>query len=134
MTNDFLERLLIDTLNGRGYFAPVVSAVLRNGNSIAVMVTPSNNYRHYYDGSFEQSFTFQIMTKHEDELLAYQTLLAISSFLTTIPDIPSENDSYEFNQLNITTSPNVIGQDEKYFIYGAQFSAELYFKGVETDG
>ncbi|MET3504942.1 phage tail terminator protein [Halalkalibacter oceani] len=134
MTMDFLERLVIDTLDKQGYYATVVSPLLANGNSIAVMVMPANDYRHYYDGSKDQGFAFQVMTKHENQLEAYQTLLRITSLLVEIDDIPSANGSYEFSGITITTDPNVISKDDKYYIYGAHFSADLFIKGVVNDG
>lgn len=130
MTMDFLERLLLDVLNKQNYYAMVVSPTLQDGNSIAVTVMPSNDHRHYYDGSKDQGFAFQVSCKHEDELTAYTTLLQISTLLKEISDIPSKNGSYEFDGITIRTDPNVITQDEKYFYYGAQFSANLHIKGV----
>ncbi|WP_017728496.1 phage tail terminator protein [Halalkalibacterium ligniniphilum] len=134
MTMDFLERLVLDVLDKQGYYARVVSPTLVSGNSIAVTVMPARDHRHYYDGSKDQGFAFQVMTKHENQLEAYQTLLRITSLLSGINDIPSNNGSYDFCGITITTDPNVVGQDERYYIYGAQFSAELYIKGVVNNG
>jgi hypothetical protein len=126
---DFLERL-VELLDGQDYYATVVSPILVNGNSIAVMPMPSNNYKHYYDGSYDQKYAFQVMCKHESQLTSYQALLMIASYLTSVDDIPSQNETYDFNGIVVTTDPNVIGKDDKYFIFSAQFSADLYIKGV----
>ncbi|WDF02956.1 phage tail terminator protein [Shouchella hunanensis] len=131
MTMDFLERLVKDALGGRRYFAEVVSGVTRDGNSIAVIATPSNDIRHYYDGTYDQGFTFQVTTKHENELTSYQTLLLISDLLKNLRDVPSDNDSYEFNGIELTTVPNIIGKDDRYYYYSAMFKADLYIKRSE---
>lgn len=128
MTMDFLERLVLDALGGQRYYATVVSGVTRDGNSIAVIATPSNEIQRFYDGTYDQGFTFQVTTKHETELSAYQTLLMISDRLTKLKDIPSKNNSYDFNGIEMTTVPNIIGKDDKYYYYSAMFKADLYIK------
>jgi len=127
VTMDFLERL-VEFLNRQNYYATVVSPILVDGNSIAIMVMPSNDYEHYFDGSYRQGYAFQIMTKHTDQLTAYHTIIDIANLLENIDDIPSQNGSYEFENIKITTDPNVIGKDDKYYIYAAQFSADLFIK------
>lgn len=128
MTIDFLERL-VDLLNSQGYYSIVRSPILRDGNSIAVMTTPTSEYQKYLDGSYRQGYAFQVSTKHEDQLTGYNTLLSITNLLTDTSDIPSDNDSYQFEGIRIVTSPNVVAQDEVYYYHAAQFSADLYIKG-----
>ena len=128
--SDFLERL-VGLLDNQNYYATVVSPMLVDGNSIAVFVMPANDYDHYYDGSYRQNYAFQVMTKHTNQLVAYHTLLQVSNLLKSIPDIKSENGSYDFEGIKITTDPNVVGKDDKYYIYAAQFSAGLFIKAKE---
>lgn len=128
MTIDFLERL-VELLDSQGYYSQVVSPILIDGNSIAVMTMPNNDYQHYFDGSYRQGYAFQVTTKHENQLEGYQTLLSITSLLESVPDIPSDNGSYQYEGITITTSPNVIARDDKYYIHAAQFSAGLYIEG-----
>ncbi|WBL16449.1 hypothetical protein [Sutcliffiella sp. NC1] len=129
--SDFLFQLVVNTLDQQGYYSTVVSPVLTNGNSIAVMTMPSNNYEHYYDGSYRQGYAFQVMTKHESQLVAYNTLLDIAKFLPSLKDIPSQNGSYQFEGIRVTTDPNVIAKDDKYYIFAAQFSAALFIESKE---
>ena len=129
---DFLERLVIDVLDKQGYYATVVSPMLASGNSIAVMPMPASDYDYYYDGSYRQNYAFQVLTKHEQQLTAYHTLLDIARLLKDIDDIPSANGSYEFeNGIEITTDPNIISRDEQYYIFAAQFSAALFIPAKE---
>lgn len=128
MTIDFLERL-VELLDKQRYYSRVVSPILTDGNSIAVMVMPNNDYQYYFDGSYRQGYAFQVTTKHEDQLEGYQTLLSITNLLTSVPDIPSGNGSYQYEGTTITTSPNVIAKDDRYYIHGAQFTAGLFIEG-----
>lgn len=125
---DFLEVLLDDLLNKQGYYAHVVSPMTGNGNSIAVMVMPNNDYTHYYDGSYRQGFAFQVITKHKEQMMAYHTANEISKLLQNVPNIPSRNNSYIYEGIKITTATNGMGQSEGYSFFGTQFSADLYVK------
>ncbi|WP_078379158.1 hypothetical protein [Sutcliffiella halmapala] len=127
---DFLENL-VNTLDSQGYYAKVVSPVLASGNSIAVMTMPSNDYDHYFDGSYRQGFAFQVLTKHEHQLTAYHALLSITNFLKKVPDIASNNGSYQFEEMKISTSPNGLGKDDKHHLFAAQFSAALFIENKE---
>jgi len=124
---DFLERLVDDVLNKQDYYALVVSPMLVDGNSIAVMPMPANDYDYYYDGSHRQGYNFQVLARHEEQLTTYNTLLIISALLTKIQDIPSKNGSYKFENesITITTDVSIIGKDDRYFTFAAQFSADL---------
>lgn len=131
-TLDFVERL-VELLNAQGYYTTVVSPMLVDGNSIAVMVMPSNDYDHYYDGSYRQGFQFQVVAKHTQQMLAYDTVVQAGEFLKNVGDIPSHNGSYKFEKMMISTDPNVIGKTEKQqFIWGAQFRADLYIKNQRS--
>ena len=133
MTIDFLERL-VGFLNEQGYYALVVSPLLTDGRSIAVMTMPGGDYEYYFDGSYRQGYAFQVATKHESQLEGYQTLLSITSLLDGDPDIPSSNGSYQLEGIDIITSPNVITKDDKYYIHAAQFSAALFIEEGNENG
>lgn len=126
---DFLKVLVYD-LNDQGYFATVLSPVLGEGDSIAVMPMPSNEYTRYYDGSYDQGYAFQVFTKHESQMEAYSTLQVITTYLSSLQegDLPSESGTYRMEKVTITTDPNMITHDDHRFIFGAQFVAKLHVK------
>lgn len=129
MTMDFLERLVY-LLDAQKYYSTVLSPVLGTGNSIAVTTLPSRTYQYYMDGSYSQGYAFQISTKHEQQLVAYNTCQLIVDFLKNTKSIPSQNNSYEFEGIDIQTSPNLLMKDDKYYIFTAQLSANLLvYKG-----
>lgn len=129
MTMDFLERLVY-LLDAQKFYSTVLSPVLGTGNSIAVTTLPSRTFQHYMDGSYNQGYAFQISIKHEQQLTALNTCQLIVDFLKDIKSIPSENNSYEFEGIDIQTSPNLLMKDDKYYIFTAQLSANLLvYKG-----
>ena len=125
---DFLERLVLDAVGTKFMGTEAQSPVLGVKQTIAIAPSPSSVYDHYYDGSYRQQYAFRVLVKHENQLIAYQVLNDIAAMLTSVEDIPSANGTYIYEGMNITTDPNMIGQDEKYFIFGAQFAASLYIK------
>lgn len=125
--HDFLERLVRDAI-GNQYGIPAMSPILGASNSIAITPSPSNNYEHYYDGSYRQGYAFQVLVKHENQLDAYMLTQKITMDLSNKEDIPSGDGTYTFEGVTITTDANMIGQDGKHFVFGAQMSAALYIK------
>ncbi|GAE31919.1 hypothetical protein [Halalkalibacter hemicellulosilyticus] len=124
-----VEQLVLDVLNEQSYDVPVVSPILLEENSIAVMGMTTNEYRHYYDGAKEQSFLFQVLVRHDVQFEAYRTLLQIVNDLLRTEGA-SNSDSYDFKKITITEDPKKIVQADEYYIFGAQFSADLYIRGV----
>jgi hypothetical protein len=127
-TIDFLQKL-VEILNNQNYFAPVVSGGLKNGNSIAVISMPSKIKQHFYNGSYLREFAIQINVKHEQQLEIIETIEKITNLLTNIEDIPSDLNSYKFEAMELSTTPNLLEVSEKYCIYSAQFTAELLIQG-----
>lgn len=129
---DFLERLVYDAIGGKYIGTEAQSPMLGDSRSIAIAPSPSNDYDHYYDGSYRQRYAFRLLVKHENQLVAYQTTNdIIASLVDKKNTIPSANGTYEYEGMTITTDSNMIGQDNKYFVFGAQLSASLYIKSKE---
>ncbi|WP_062049244.1 hypothetical protein [Bacillus sp. JCM 19034] len=130
---DILERLIVEIINEQDYDLPVVSPILLEENSVAVMGISTNDNRLYYDGSKEQSFTFQVLVRHEVQFEAYRTLLHIANLLLNKKDVRSSH-SYDFMQMRMAEEPKRLVKAEDYYIFAAQFSAEFYIRGVDIDG
>lgn len=124
---DFLERLVFDAV-GNNYYAEALSPLLGEGNSIAIAPAPSNDYDHYFDGSYRQRYAFVVYAKHVEQLMAYNTLNAIAADLAAMKDIPSEDGSYVYEGMMVATDTNPIGQDEKHFVFGIQMVADIFVK------
>lgn len=134
---DFLERIA-DTINtwllghvdedGNPIYEVIHSPALVEDNSMALMVMPSNNYEHYFDGSFRQQFSFQVIARHANQLKSYMTLVALSTYLDNLENhaIISLDDSFEFEGITILTDTNGVGIDEKGYIYAVQLGASLF--------
>lgn len=125
---DFLERLVLDQIGTKYMQVEAQSPLLGSGKSIAVAPSPASDYDHYYDGSFRQGYAFRLLVKHPNQLEAYQVASKIVADLMAAKDIPSESGTYTYEGMTITTDVNMIGEDNKHFVFGAQLSASLYIK------
>lgn len=125
--HDFYERLQ-EYLNGQGLYAPVTTAFLPDGDAITIILMPSREVEKYFDGSMRIDFMFQVMTKHVDQLKAYNELVSISNILNGAPDIHSKNGSYIFEDCETKGYPSGVGMSEDglRYIFAAQFSAKLF--------
>lgn len=127
MNLDFAD-VALNYLNAQGYYAKVITPILANGNSISLAVLPTSDYQYYFDGSYRVGFLFEVLTKNEDQETAYDALVDIANKFNTLRngDLPSQNDSYQFEGISITVSPAALLRDDKYYYYSAQFTAELF--------
>lgn len=74
-------------------------------------------------------FSFQILTKHENQLIAYQQAEQIKDLLHGLTHNDFETESHELIRMECTTTPNwVETNDRQQDIYTALFSAEIIKK------
>lgn len=126
---DFLERLVLDAIGSKYMEGTVAqSPLLGEKRSIAVSPSPSNDYDYYFDGSYRQGYAFRVLVKDQNQLVAYNTCNQIITDLIKLLDIPSQNGTYTYEGMSITTDTNMIGEDNKHFVFGAQLSASLFIK------
>ena len=80
----------------------------------------------------------QINAKSKNQLDCIDSLAKIARILENLPEnaIQSENDSFYFESISITSPVSIVGQDEQgFFIYALSISARIYIKkGVDMNG
>lgn len=121
---DFIDRLadLIDT-----YRFPYKLRVgsLDEGESMAIMTLPGGEEAVYFDGVRDKTLNIAIDIKSKSTIKAYQTLNVLFQLLESLVDLPSQNDSYDFNWITTTNAPNKIGADEHYELWECTFAFDL---------
>lgn len=97
------------------------------GTGIAFSLTPVGQEIRYMDGSRLRNYSFQIMVRHTDQPLILETLYTINRFVDGLKadDIQSNNGTFEFNSVMVTSVPNLIQVDAHGCIYVSSFQAEL---------
>ena len=74
-------------------------------------------------------FSFQILSKHENQLIAYQQAEQLKDLLHGLTYDAFQSESHELIRMECTTTPNwVETNDRQQDIYTALFSAEIIKK------
>lgn len=84
----------------------------------------------FMDGSQEISLPYEIAVKSKDNQRANAIIWTIHSYLSQFGiQLPSQNNSYQFLEIEIA-KPSINGQDEQgFFIYTLNITAKLEIKG-----
>lgn len=127
MKNDFLERLsdTIDKIDGVNMTSVVGS--LGMGESLSVYALPGGEVvGGDMSGARDVRLPFEIAIKSKSQQVANDTLWLINQGLGSIDiDIPSSNESYEFESLAVGT-PFLNEEDERgYFLYLLNITANI---------
>lgn len=109
-----------------------VIGLLGADETMSIMAMPGGAQKVYMDGSRDKAYQVQINVKSKHQDVAMNTLNIIAKKLENLTALPSSNDSYDFQQINITSNPSFLQQDEKgFFIWVLSISAEITIeKGV----
>lgn len=128
---DFLVQLN-QFINAQGLYAKSYIGLLREEESLSVMAMPGGAEIVYMDDSRNKAYQVQINAKSKRHDNCIMALNHLFSELERLTDLPSGNLSYDFHDINITSLPSFIHQDEQgYFIYSLSISANLnIYKGV----
>lgn len=85
----------------------------------------------YYDGIKDQQLNYEIAMKSEEGDRIEQALWLISDHLEQLEVVQSNNKSFEFNSLTITSKPFINNADDQgWFVFLLDFQVKLTtFKG-----
>lgn len=130
---DFLEQMKLYIETNFALFKPTLSVgLLFNTNDICIRPTPSapSEKQLNYDQCFY--YGFQILVRHKDQLIAYQTCLDLLMGLNVLQNcaVTSGNDSFSFIKNDVTTPINFVERDQEGSIYTFLCTSELNLEGV----
>ena len=134
---DFIWRLN-DYINTLDLFACSNVGILEADDSISVMAMPGGEETVYFDGTRDKNLNIQINAKSINQLNCIDSLAKIARVLENLPEnaIQSENDSFYFESISVTSPVSIVAKDEQgFFIYALSISAKItIYKGVEMNG
>src|SRR5690625_2393020 len=134
---DFIWRLN-DHINTLDLFAWSNVGLLEESESLSVMAMPGGEETVYFDGTRDKNLNIQINAKSKNQLNCIDSLAKIARVLENLPEnaIESENDSFYFESISVTSPVSIVAQDEQgFFIYALSISAKItIYKGVEMNG
>lgn len=127
---DFIWKLN-DYINTLDLFAHSNVGLLE-GESISVLAMPGGNETVFHDGVRDKDYQVQINAKSKNQLNCVESLSKIAKKLELLEDgdIQSGNDTFDFQNINVTSFVSIVGQDEQgYFIYQVSISAKITIYG-----
>lgn len=132
MKLDFLDQLMHE-INSYNLYATCRIGLLGEDDSLSIMAMPGGEETIYMDGTRDKNFQVQVNAKSKNQLNCYDSLTIIYQKLENLMDLPSRNNSYDFQKFTTQSLPNLIGQDEQgFYVYAANLNALItIYKGVE---
>ena len=127
MLNQYINSLNLVGTAGRTLVSKI--GLLQTTESIAISASPGGAENVFYDGSRDKEYQVQISCKSLRQDVCMNALNNLSTKLENLSNLMSGNDSYEFQGINITSLPSLLGEDDKnYFIWVVSISAQLHIR------
>lgn len=130
---DFMERIKdkVNTLPNLNGFKCSLGYVNADESLSLAPVAGSRVIQEFFDNEKLQQLNYNFVVKTKDQLKADATLWVISDFIEGLTELASDNDTFEFESIQLNDKPFLTGMDEKgFYIYTIAFNAKLLTKGV----
>ncbi|WP_439444115.1 phage tail terminator protein [Listeria aquatica] len=126
MTLDFIDRLK-DECQKLELVYPLKIGQMDSADSIALYSLPGSKIiESFYDGSVDKGLNYEFSIKTKDQKQTIALLDRLSSYLQEKEDIPSQNNSYAFNEITVVSESYFVGKDEAgFFFYSLTIQANL---------
>ncbi|HSH25418.1 MAG TPA: minor capsid protein [Massilibacterium sp.] len=124
---DFIWRLN-DYINTLDLFAWSVVGVLGDGDSVSLMAMPGGEETVFHDGTRDKNYQMQVNAKSLNQLNCIESLSQVARVLENLQEgeIQSQNDTFDFESIKITSPLSIVAQDEQgFFIYALSISAKI---------
>ncbi|MFD1899242.1 minor capsid protein [Enterococcus termitis] len=122
----------IDQLKNKINSIPNMPIQLRKGylttdESLVIYPLPGGQVsREYYDGTKDELLNYELAMRSNDGNKIEQTLWLISDYIERIETIESQDQSFEFNSLRVTSKPFINEANEQnWFIFLLDFQVSL---------
>lgn len=128
---DFIERIK-DSVNSIDELpVKIRSGYLGTSESLVIYSLPgSTATKEYMDGAKDVNMNYEIAMKSKDGDKLQQVLWLISEHLDKIKNVISQDDSFTFNKLNITSKPFINQFDEQgWLVFLLDFTANITIEG-----
>lgn len=131
---DFIERLQ-DYINSIGSL-PVRCHLgyLKEGESLVIFPSPGSRViREYMDGSKDASMNYTIAMKSKSQRNINEALWLVHNEIEMMTDIQSDDDSFHYNNLVVTSKPFISDADDQgWYTFMLDLQAHLtILKGVD---
>lgn len=129
---DFIDRIKESINFIDGLPIKIRKGYLSADESLVIYPLPGGQViTEFYDGIKDQQLNYEIAMKSKDGDKIEKVLWLISDYLEQLEELKSQNETFEFNGLTITSKPFINDADEQgWFVFLLDFQAKLTtFKG-----
>ncbi|MCM3110683.1 minor capsid protein [Lederbergia lenta] len=134
---DFLDRLQDKVNSLPGLPTILQQGYLGTGESFVVYPLPgSRTVQEYMDGTKDQQLNFEFAMKSKQQSKINPTLWLVQNELEKLEELESEDNSFEFEQLIITSKPFINQIDDQgWFVFLLDVQANItVFKEEKING
>ncbi|TFI66647.1 capsid protein [Carnobacterium divergens] len=128
---DFIERIK-DSVNSIDNL-PIQLRIGYLGTDESLVIYPlpgSATTKEYMDGAKDVDMNYEIAMKSKDGDKLQQVLWLISEHLDKVKSVISQDDSFTFNKLTITSKPFINQYDEQgWLVFLLDFTANITIEG-----
>lgn len=124
---DFIYRL-VDSINSiQGLKNKIRTGYLNDNESLVIYpLAGSRTVQQFYDGVKEQELNYEIAMKSKDGQKLDDTLWQIQNYLEQLTELNSQDNSFDFDWLEITNKPFIEQFDEQgWFVFSIDFKAHI---------
>ena len=127
---DFMERL-VDNVNSIGLPIECKLGYLTTAESFCLYPLPGSKVaQEYYGGQKDQQLNYGFEMKSTDQAKIHTTLWNVQSHLEELRELASEDGSFEFDGINVTSKPFISQLDDKEeYIFILNIQANITTKG-----
>src|SRR5690625_5081431 len=102
------------------------------------MAMPGGEETVYFDGTRDKHLNVQNNVKSRNQLHCIDALSKVARVLENLEEdaIKSENDSFYFESIQVTSPVSIVAHDDQgFFIYALSICAKItIYKGVDMNG
>lgn len=124
---DFIDRIKESINSIDGLPIKIRKGYLSADESLVIYPLPGGQViTEFYDGIKDQQLNYEIAMKSKDGDKIEKVLWLISDYLEQIEELKSQNETFEFNNLTITSKPFINDADEQgWFVFLLNFQVKL---------
>lgn len=124
---DFIDRIKESINFIDGLPIKIRKGYLSADESLVIYPLPGGQViTEFYDGIKDQQLNYEIAMKSKDGDKIEKVLWLISDYLEQLEELKSQNETFEFNNLTITSKPFINDTDEQgWFVFLLDFQVKL---------
>lgn len=122
---ELIQRVLQQVKSCELFTQPIIGA-LPQGNGIAVQLAGGFDEAKYFDRNTLRVITLELLCRHQDHSIAYDTLFAIENKLTSQTAYPVSGEQYEWLKTEMFDSVKLVTDSTENDIYSAVLHISAY--------